>query len=53
MSPTVAKHVAKIAVGVPFTLVLGLLVKANHAVDDKVDAHYDKKKAKPEPSDKK
>jgi hypothetical protein len=43
MNPKLAKMLAKGAVGIPITMALGLLVRVNHKIDDRIDEHYDSK----------
>lgn len=46
MNPKVAKSGSKFAVGAVVALVLGMIVKLEAHIDDKIDDHYDQKSKK-------
>lgn len=46
MNPTVAKHAVTFAFGTGVTLLIGLMIRAEHHVNEKIEAHYDEKKTK-------
>lgn len=49
MNQKLAKMAAKAVVGSGIAFVLGVIVKLEHRIDDKIDDHYDSKKVQPEP----
>lgn len=44
MRPKLKANLAKVGVGVVFAMVLGGIVRVNHAVDDRIDEKYNPKK---------
>ncbi len=43
VSPRIAKFVTKSAFGLAVSALIGIMIKMEHRVDDKIDAHYDRK----------
>lgn len=43
MNPKVAKNASKLAFGIAVTFTLGLIIRLEDRVDNKIDAHYDAK----------
>jgi hypothetical protein len=48
MKPEIAKMAVKGAIGLVFSAAIGYIVKAEHKIDDRIDAHYASKDATPE-----
>lgn len=50
MNPTVAKYLVKGVFGLGVSSVIGIMIKMEHRVDDRIDEHYDSKKQDPKES---
>jgi hypothetical protein len=43
VSPRIAKFVTKSVFGLGVSALIGVMIKMEYRVDDKIDAHYDRK----------
>lgn len=43
MNPKLAKFTSKAVFGLAVSAVIGIIIKAEHRIDDRIDEHYDKK----------